>query len=212
MFATASDKLYACRAVTADTKLALHRSYRGAISVQSQPSVHQAAAKAFIDPDLRLPSKQAFHSLFCIMATLRLLSRLGRGRQAFALLLLLKTFIAATSEKTLDKSKTLEKSEINPVFRLGSGASGPIPGSNTDASQEPRMLTGTSNVIANVRGLRHRRESGHAEAPATSRSIKLMSPIFCMGIICLMMPGYPSLTNGNASMSNSHDFNCRTPP
>ena len=56
------------------------------------------------------------------MATLRLLSRLGRGRQAFALLLLLKTFIAATSEKTLEKSKTFVKSEINPeinpVFRL----------------------------------------------------------------------------------------------
>ena len=115
-----------CRAVTADTKLALHRSYRGAISVQSQPSVHQAAAKAFIDPDLRLPSKQALHPLFCIMATLRLLSRLGRGRQAFALLLLLKTFIVASSEMILKKidiiypylSDERDRSEISPVFRL----------------------------------------------------------------------------------------------
>ena len=148
------------------------------------------------------------------MATLRLLSRLGRGRQAFALLLLLKTFIAATSEKTLEKSKTFVKSEINPeinpVFRLGSGASGLIPGSNTDASQDPRLLTGTSNVIANVRGLRHRRESRQAEAPVTSRSIKIMSPIFCMSIVCMMMPGGPNLTTGNVSMSNSRDFNYRT--
>ena len=154
------------------------------------------------------------------MATLRLLSRLGRGRQAFALLLLLKTFIVASSEMILKKIDIIypylpderDRSEISPVFRLGSGASGPIPGSNTDASQEPRMLTGTSNVIANVRGLRHRRESGHAEAPVTSRSIKIMSPIFCMSIICMMMPGGPNLTNGNVSMSNSRDFNYRTPP
>ena len=88
--------------------------------------MHQAAAKAYSDPDLRLPSKQAFHSLFCIMATLRLLSRLGRGRQAFALLLLLKTSIIASSGMILKKIDIIypsfpgerDRSEISPVFRL----------------------------------------------------------------------------------------------
>ena len=86
------------------------------------------------------------------MATLRLLSRLGRGRQAFALLLLLKTFIVASSEMILKKIDIIypylpderDRSEISPVFRLGSGAFGSTLGSNTDASHEPRMLTETT--------------------------------------------------------------------
>ena len=129
------------------------------------------------------------------MAMLRLLCQGGFGRLAMTLTALVVDATLQTKAETFDDTcdKNYGRSEISPVFRLGSGAIGPPYGfsfSLSDDSAEPRRLSETGKVKHNLRipDLASRRGSGSAEPPGLMRGVKIMSPMLCVGFTCLMMP------------------------